>query len=161
MKRAGETCERHGRDGPSVAAAPTVIARIGTKRRAGRHTQGEWRGERITEQRLQHDPCRGERRTDDGPRQHARHTREEEICASTLSANGIDRSNTREKLIDVLPTSGASRHVASVRVPYTSSVNASRVRIGRERRRRAAIADSEVDHGVRLIGRPSTDLTRS
>ena len=33
------------------------------------------------------------------------------ICASTLSANGIDRSNTRARLMCVLPTSGASRQV--------------------------------------------------
>ena len=39
------------------------------------------------------------------------------ICASTLSANGIDRSNTRARLIGVLPTSGASRHVASASAP--------------------------------------------
>ena len=30
------------------------------------------------------------------------------ICASTLSANGIDRSNARARLMCVLPTSGAS-----------------------------------------------------
>ena len=39
------------------------------------------------------------------------------ICASTLSANGIDRSNARRRLIDVDPTSGASTIAASASSP--------------------------------------------
>ena len=34
-------------------------------------------------------------------------------CASTLVAHGCDQSNARVRLIDVLPSSGASRHAAS------------------------------------------------
>ena len=32
------------------------------------------------------------------------------ICASTLSANGMEKSNARRRLIDVEPTSGAEEH---------------------------------------------------
>jgi hypothetical protein len=56
----------------------------------------------------------------------------------------MDRSSTREKLIEVLPTRGASRHVASVRMPYKSSVNVSLVLIDRGAAPAWVIADSEV-----------------
>src|SRR5688572_12044524 len=51
------------------------------------------------------------------------------ICASTFWSNGIDRSNTRARLIVVLPTSGARTVVATARVPNPASVSSRRVRI--------------------------------
>src|SRR5262247_2727743 len=50
-------------------------------------------------------------------------------CASTLSANGIERSNARPSEIDVLPTSGASRQHAAASTPKPAMVTASRGRI--------------------------------
>src|SRR5947207_3948137 len=49
------------------------------------------------------------------------------ICASTLSANGIDRSNARARLMWVLPTSGASRQAATASAPYAETIEARRV----------------------------------
>ncbi len=74
------------------------------------------------------------------------------ICASTLSANGIERSNTRAMLIGVLPTSGASRHAAAASVPKPASVSASRALIGR----RAASAYSMAVMGARRVRKEPT-----
>src|SRR5262245_41400095 len=49
-------------------------------------------------------------------------------CASTFSANGIERSNARVKLIDVLPTSGAVRHTTNASAPKPAIVSAMRRR---------------------------------
>ena len=48
------------------------------------------------------------------------------ICASAFSANGIDESKTRQRLIDVEPTSGASRHTMTAAAPNSSHVSAIR-----------------------------------
>src|SRR5215213_2338543 len=50
------------------------------------------------------------------------------ICASTLSANGIERSKTRLRLIGVLPTSGASSIAASASAPKAAKLTATRRR---------------------------------
>src|SRR5574339_667997 len=50
------------------------------------------------------------------------------IWASTLSANGIERSKTRPSLIGVLPTSGASSIAASARAPKAAMLAPSRRR---------------------------------
>jgi hypothetical protein len=54
------------------------------------------------------------------------------IWASTLTANGIDVSSARRRLIDELPTSGASTQVTSVSAPKPATVRTRRVRIGRD-----------------------------
>ena len=46
------------------------------------------------------------------------------ICASALSANGIDESKTRRRLIEVEPTSGASRQTTTAATPKSSQVSA-------------------------------------
>src|SRR5947199_667879 len=48
--------------------------------------------------------------------------------ASTLSANGIVRSRTRERRMDVLPTSGARRQTKTVTTPKVAIVANSRRR---------------------------------
>jgi hypothetical protein len=63
------------------------------------------------------------------------------ICASGLSANGIETSNARLKLIDVGPTSGANTMVAAVTVPNTATVLTNR-RCSVTRRPRPARAES-------------------
>src|SRR5438874_1506756 len=50
-------------------------------------------------------------------------------CASTLSAYGIDRSNTRDSRIGVLPTSGANRIAAAASAPNSPTATAMRRRI--------------------------------
>jgi hypothetical protein len=51
------------------------------------------------------------------------------ICASVLSANGIVRLNTREREIDVVPSSGPMVSAASSSSPNPVVVANSRVRI--------------------------------
>ena len=48
------------------------------------------------------------------------------ICASTLSANGIEKSKTRRRLTDVGPTSGASSSVTAVSAPNPATVRRKR-----------------------------------
>ena len=55
------------------------------------------------------------------------------ICASTLSAKAIDGSKTRVRLMDVLPTTGASRQA-----PHASTPNPSMARAARAARARRA-----------------------
>src|SRR5580765_4509826 len=50
-------------------------------------------------------------------------------CASTLLEDGSPRSNTFERLIEVLPSKGARRQTASVNAPNPSSVTAIRRRM--------------------------------
>src|SRR5204862_1939355 len=53
-------------------------------------------------------------------------------CASTLSAYGIERSNTRDSRIGVLPTSGANRIDAAIIAPNTETTIARRPRMERD-----------------------------
>src|SRR5687768_3670618 len=48
------------------------------------------------------------------------------ICASVLFSKGTDESNTRARLIDVDPTSGASKHTTTAEAPNTTQVVAIR-----------------------------------
>ena len=80
-------------------SAPSVEAERDRQHRAQRgarrDAQRERRGQRVAEQRLQHDARRGQR----APTSAAASTRgsraTKKICASTLSAHGIDGSKTR------------------------------------------------------------------
>src|SRR5215218_5662717 len=47
------------------------------------------------------------------------------ICASTLSANAIEGSNTRRRSIGVLPTSGARRHAEAATSPKPATARTS------------------------------------
>src|SRR6185436_11901334 len=49
-------------------------------------------------------------------------------CASTLSANGMERSKTRDRLMPVLPTIGAKRQIRTVSAPKPARVRANRRR---------------------------------
>src|SRR5690242_13960874 len=57
-------------------------------------------------------------------------------CASTLSANGIDRSKTRDSAIGVVPTSGAARHAAAATAPKPAIVTTIRRRRSLDARKR-------------------------
>src|SRR5438067_7013635 len=59
--------------------------------------------------------------------------------ASTLSANGMLRSRTRDKWIDVEPTSGAATQITSVSAPKPATV-------ATIRRRRSVCARKRHDH---------------
>ena len=88
----------------------SVSASIAPERRAGGDAERKRRRERVAQQRLQHDAGRGQRRADQAPASTRGSRAMKKICASAFSANGIDESKTRQRLIDVDPTSGASRH---------------------------------------------------
>src|SRR4029077_6035285 len=76
-------------------------------------------------------------------------------CASTLSASGSPRSNTRDRLIDVLPASGARRHTSSVEGPKTASVTAIRrrmsLRSGKRHHGEMASTRMERDVGLHVV----------
>src|SRR2546428_10597296 len=71
-------------------------------------------------------------------------------CASTLSANGIVRLNTRDSEIGVLPTIGATRPHTTVSAPNAATVTTSRRRtsVGAGKRHHREVTGARMPHDV-------------
>ena len=77
-ERAGEAGDRHRREPRDAGGEIERQREHRAERGACRDSERKRRGERISQQRLQDDPGRGQRRSDQRAREHARQTRDEE-----------------------------------------------------------------------------------
>src|SRR2546423_1074357 len=83
-------------------------------------------------------------------------------CASTLSANGIERSNARTRLIRVLPTSGAVRHATIASAPKAATVPAIRrfTSFNARHRHYRQVMGARVHRHVSVDAKPRADVGR-
>src|SRR5262245_12969574 len=83
-------------------------------------------------------------------------------CASVLSANGMERSKTRVRLMEVLPTSGASTATSIVSAPNAMIVTATRRRtsVGSGKRHHRQMSCARVKRDVRIDAVKLTDVRR-
>ena len=109
-ERAGKAGDRHRRKPGDPGRQIQRHRQHGAKRRAGRNAQRERRRERIPQQRLKHHAEAASAEPTMAPASTRGSRATKKICASRLSANGIDVSNTRRKSMDVEPTSGRQAH---------------------------------------------------
>ena len=139
----GEAGKRHGEPTRGRQRAAERDREHRAERRAGRNAEREraWRAGCAAAPGTPRQPRPARcRRARAASTRGSRATKK--ICASTLSANGMVRSNARVRLIRVLPTSGASRQRAE-----------------RQRRRTpSTVASERAPHGARReLNAPAAD----
>ena len=130
-QRAGEARQRDGRQAGEREIEVERDREHRAERRAARDAERVRRRERVAEQRLEDDAPAA---ASDAPTSAAASTRGsramKKICASRLSANGIERSNTRASEMCVDPTTGATTSATSSSALKAATVVTSLVRMG-------------------------------
>ena len=106
-----------GDSGPSVTAAPNVMARMAPSAEPAEtpSVNGVARG--LRNSACKTTPAEASAAPTTAPANIRGKRATKKIWASTLSVKGMDLSNTLDRLMDTLPTSGASRHVANASAP--------------------------------------------